>query len=262
LFNVLALHPQIYLASSKGLYYFDQHVERGDEWYLGHFVDATDQLARGEISHSYLSSPHAAERIHALNPEMRLLVCLREPVERAFSDYLDLVKNGQHDGTFESAIEQFPRLINRGRYATHLRPYLELFGRDRLHVSLFDDLQADAQSYADRVFAFLGVDLLTLPSSAIKPRMPAARMRSRTAASTAKRASRLAVNLGLTRLRSRVKRSALIRQTLYRPYTEDRPRADPATARELRAVFATEVAALDGLLPTPVSSRWGYAPPV
>lgn len=260
LFNALALHPQVYLASSKGLYYFDQHVDNGDQWYLEHFAGAGDQPARGEISHSYLSSPQAAERIHALNPEMRLLVCLREPVERAFSDYLDLVKNGQHEGTFESAIQRFPRLLDRGRYATHLRPYLEQFGRDRLHVSLFDDLQADAQSYADGVFAFLGVDRLELPASAIKPRMPAGRMRSRTAASTAKKASRLAVHLGLKRLRSRIKRSSLIRQTLYKPYADDRPAVDPGTARELRAQFTAEVAALDGMLPTPVSSRWGYPP--
>lgn len=257
LFNALAVHPQVYLASSKGLYYFDQHLERGEDWYLAHFADA-EQPARGEISHSYLSSPEAAGRIAAMNPQMRLLACLREPVDRAFSDYLDLVKNGQHDGSFESAIERFPRLVDRGRYATHLQRYLEQFGADQLHVSLFDDLLADAQAYADDVFGFLGVERLELPPSAMKRRMPAGRMRSHGAASTAKRASRLALRLGFRRARSRVKRSTLIRQALYKPYADDRPTVDPGTAGELRTVFAPEVAALDGLLPTPVSPRWGY----
>lgn len=56
-----------------------------------------------------------------LNPGMRLLVRLREPVDRAFSDYLDLRKNQQYDGSFAGALEQYPRLLDRGRCATHLR---------------------------------------------------------------------------------------------------------------------------------------------
>lgn len=258
LFNALAVHPQVYLASSKGLYYFDQHLDRGEDWYLAHFADAAGEPARGEISHSYLSSPEAAARIAAMNPDMRLLACLREPVDRAFSDYLDLVKNGQYDGPFESAIERFPRLVDRGRYATHLQRYLDQFGADQVHVSLFDDLRVDAQAYADDVFGFLRVERLELPASAMKRRMPAGQMRSRGAASAAKRASRLALRLGLRRTRSRVKRSTLIRQALYKPYSEDRPTVDPATAAELRTAFTPEMEALDGLLPTPVSSRWGY----
>ena len=258
LFNALAVHPQVYLASSKGLYYFDQHLDRGEDWYLRHFAAATDEVARGEISHSYLSSPGAPDAIAAMNPRMRLLACLREPVDRAFSDYLDLVKNGQHDGSFEQALERFPRLVDRGRYATHLQRYVDRFGAEQLHVSLFDDLRADPQAYADGVFGFLGVDRLELLASALQRRMPAGRMRNPAAAAAAKRASRLVLRLGLGRLRSRVKRSTAIRQALYRPYTDDRPTADPATAAQLRTVFAPEVRALDDLLATPVSVRWGY----
>ena len=93
----------------------------------------------GEISHSYLSSAEAPARIAAVNPRMLLLTSLREPVDRAFSDYLDLIKNQQFDGSFEAAIERFPRLLDRGRYATHLERYLEIFPAEQLHLSLFDD---------------------------------------------------------------------------------------------------------------------------
>jgi len=258
LFNALAVHPQVYLASSKGLYYFDQHLDRGEDWYLRHFAAAADQPVRGEISHSYLSSPGAPAAIAAMNPRMRLLACLREPVDRAFSDYLDLVKNGQYDGSFEHALERFPRLVDRGRYATHLQRYIDQFGTKQLHVSVFDDLQADPQAYAEGVFGFLGVDRLELPASALRRRMPAGRMRNEAAAAAAKQASQLVQRIGLGRLRSRIKRSTAVRQALYRPYTDDRPTADPATAAQLRTVFAPEVRALDDLLPTPVSVRWGY----
>ncbi|MDP5183782.1 sulfotransferase [Blastococcus sp. BMG 814] len=259
LFNALAGHPDVYLASDKGLYYFDQHFDEGPQWYLDHFRSAGDQAAVGEISHSYLSSPAAGARIAEFNPGMRLLVCLREPVDRAFSDYLDLVKNGQYDGPFAAALEKFPRLLDRGRYATHLQRYLDLFPRSQLHVSLFDDLRADPQAYADEVFAFLGARRLELPPADLKSRMPAGRPRSAAVAAAAKSASKLAKRTGLRRLRSRVKRSIVVRQALYRPYKDDRPTVDPALAAELRQGFADEVLRLDSVLGRPVSELWGYS---
>jgi hypothetical protein len=258
LFNVLAIHPDVYLASNKGLYYFDLHFDNGREWYLSRFADAGDHPAVGEISHSYLSSPEAAARIADLNPAMRLLVCLREPVDRAFSDYLDLVKNGQYDGSFETALERYPRLLDRGRYATHLQRYFERFPAEQIQVRLFDDLRADAQAYADDVFGFLSVKPLELPPATLKSRMPAGTPRSTLLARSAKSASKLAKQIGVRRLRSRVKRSRVIRQALYRPYTDDKPTIDPGTAAELRNSFAREVEELDALLGEPVGQRWGY----
>ena len=261
LFNALALHPEVYLASSKGLYYFDQHFDNGRDWYLSQFDGLEGERAAGEISHSYLSSEPAPARIAELNPRMRLLVCLREPVDRAFSDYLDLVKNGQHDGTFEAALERFPRLLERGRYAVHLRRYLEHFPAEQLHVSLFDDLRTDPQSYADDIFDFLGVSPLSLPTSALQPRMPAGVPRSRTVAATTKKASRLVLRLGLRKMRSTVKRSPVIRRVLYRTYADDRPTIGEEAETRLRAEFAPDVRDLDALLGRPVSRRWGYPPP-
>lgn len=259
LFNALAHHPDVYLASSKGLYYFDQHFDRGREWYLGHFTAAGDVRAAGEISHSYLSSPEAPARIADLNPEIRLLACLREPVDRAFSDYLDLVKNGQFDGPFDAALERFPRLLDRGRYATHLENYFERFPREQIQVSLFDDLRADVQEYATSLFTFLGVRELELAPADLKPRMPAGRPRNAALASGAKSTAKALKRVGLARLRSHAKRSRFVRNALYRPYHDDRPTIDPAMAAELRRGFQDEVARLDTMLGRPVAARWGYA---
>jgi hypothetical protein len=259
LFNALAGHPEVYLASDKGLYYFDQHFDEGPTWYVDHFRAAGDRPAVGEISHSYLSSPAAPARIATFNPDMRLLVCLREPVDRAFSDYLDLVKNGMFDGPFRAALEKFPRLVDRGRYATHLQRYLDLFPRAQLHVSLFDDLRTDPQAYADDVFAFLGIRRLELPPADLKSRMPAGTPRIGSVAAAAKSLSNVAKRTGLRRLRSRVKRSVLVRQALYRPYKDDRPTIDPVLAAELRHGFTDEVLRLDPMLGRPVSEVWGYS---
>jgi hypothetical protein len=140
----------------------------------------------------------------AVNPHMKLLACLREPVDRAFSDYLDLLKNMQFDRSFEAAIERYPRLLDRGRYATHLHRFLETFPAGQLHLSLFDDLKLDPQDCADSVFTFLGVDTLTLPASALGSRMPAGTPRMPRVASAAKSAAHLMGRMGLRRLRSRV----------------------------------------------------------
>lgn len=258
LFNALAHHPDVYLASSKGLYYFDSHFNQGERWYLDHFEAAGNKPAVGEISHSYLSSPEAAKRIAALNPHMRLLVCLREPVDRAFSDYLDLRKNQQFDGPFEAALERFPRLLERGRYATHLQRYLDVFPREQVHVGLFDDLKADAQAYADSVFDFLGIRRIGLAPADQKSRQPAGMPRSAALASAAKSTAKLVKRMGLTGVRSRVKRSRLVRQALYRPYREDRPTIDPALAIELRRKFVEEVGRLDSMLDSMIALRWGY----
>jgi hypothetical protein len=257
LFNALSVHDDVWLASNKGLYFFDAHFDRGVDWYRRQFEDA-DGRAVGEFSHSYLSSPEAPARIAAYSPTMKLLVCLREPVDRAFSDYLDLVKNNGFGGSFSEAVEQYPRLLDRGRYATHLSRYLEHFPASQLHVGLFDDLKTGAQQYADEVYDFLGIDRVVLSTGDLRARMPAGRPRNATMVGLAKRASKVAASVGLRRWRSRIKRSTAVRSALYRQYRDDKPRLEPTLGLELRRGFADEVARLDGLLGRPVSEVWGY----
>jgi Sulfotransferase domain len=257
LFNALAVSPEVWLASNKGLYFFDAHYERGLDWYRQQFRDA-DGRAVGEFSHSYLSSPEAPARIAEYSPGMRLLVCLREPVDRAFSDYLDLVKNNGFPGSFGEAVEQYPRLLDRGRYATHLSRYLEHFPAIQMHIGLFDDLKTGAQAYADEVYDFLGLQRIALSEGDLRARMPAGRPRNAMVVGAAKRASKVAATVGLRRWRSRIKRSTAVRSALYRQYRDDKPRLEPGIAAELRTGFAEEVARLDDLLGRPVSEVWGY----
>ena len=128
-------------------------------WYLDHFAARRLQPALGEISHSYLSSPEAPARMAALNPGMRLLVCLREPVDRAFSDYLDLVKNG----AVRRAVRGGARDGSRGSSTVGAtRRYLQALPRrcsrgNRCSCSSSMICAADPQAYADEVFGFLGV---------------------------------------------------------------------------------------------------------
>jgi hypothetical protein len=191
---------------------------------------------------------------------MKLIVCLREPVERAFSAYLDGVKNGQIRATFEQALDDVPSLLDRGRYATHLRPYVETFGRDRIHVGVFDELRSDPDTFAAKLIDFLGIEQIELSPALRGKMMPAGRPRSETVVRVAKRASHLCARVGLKRLRGRVKRSRTIRNLLFRQYTErDKPVMEAETRDRLRRLFAEEVQALDELLGTDFVRLWQYA---
>src|SRR4028119_313721 len=97
----LSLHPDIFLSPAKDLYYFDRYFERGPEWYAQFFRHATDEAIVGEVCQDYLFHPAAPERIASQLVEPRLMVTLRDPVERAFSSYLYARKHGLGAGTFK-----------------------------------------------------------------------------------------------------------------------------------------------------------------
>ncbi|MDH3718046.1 MAG: sulfotransferase domain-containing protein [Planctomycetota bacterium] len=259
IYHVLAQHSRVFIAPCKGAYFFDNHFQNGLEWYHDFFRRAGDEPVIGEISHSYLHSPDAAERIAQIMPAAKLMVCLRDPVQRAFSDYLDSVKNGRFAGTFTEALQTNASLLERGAYATHLARYLEDFGREQIHAAMFDDLQADPQKFADDLFAFLQVEPYRLTATMRQKMMPAARPRLRWFNRLAKRVARGCERVGLSQVRGRAKRSRWLRDLLYRPYaTSELPRMDDQIQRDLKEQFRDEVLRVDELLGTNCFQRWGY----
>jgi hypothetical protein len=259
LYDVLARHPDVYMAPGKGLYFFSKHYERGLDWYRSHFEDADDEEIVGEISHSYMYSNDVCKRIAEMDPAIRLMVGLREPADRAFADYLDGVKNGLIHGDFETELEGEPPFLQRSYYTRYLAPYVEQFGRDSIHVGVFDELSADPNAYANKVFTFLGIDELDLSHAQRQKMMPAGAPRSRLVAKLAKKASHAARALGLRGLRGKVKRSRTVRNALYRQFEADeKPKMLPETRARLREQFDEEVEHLDELLGTSLRQTWGY----
>ena len=261
IFKVLSWHPQIYMYSGKNLGFFSAHFENGWDWYLSHFYPEPHHRIVGEVSHSYLASEEACDRIFEALPNVKLMVCLREPVQRTFSDYLDGIKNGKWHGSLEEELERTPSLINRSRYGTHLARYLEKFGRDQVHIGCFDELVSAPDRYAARVFEFLGVDALEIPAGLQQKVLPAGTPRVRSIAMAAKRLSKMAKRAGLAGLRGKVKTSPTVRNLLYRPYTDhSRPTMPPATESRLRELMADEVERLDSVAGTDFRHLWKYSP--
>ena len=108
LYKYLSYHPQILLPNKKELRFFDKNFQRGYEWYLAQFPRIGDrpELLTGEASPSYLFSPHVAQRIKDFAPKSKLIVMLRNPVERSISNYYQNQKTGCHQKTLPEAIER------------------------------------------------------------------------------------------------------------------------------------------------------------
>lgn len=191
LFKTLAQHPAVLPpAFHKGVHYFDVSYQRGFGWYLGHFpTRARGEATRrrfgaaitGESSPFYMFHPLAAERIaHAL-PGIRLLVLLRDPVERAYSAHAHELARGYENEPFERALELEPErlagvrermladpgyvshhlqhnaYLARGRYVDQLQRLAGVFGRDRLYIVDSDDFFAAPRGPFDEVCDFLGL---------------------------------------------------------------------------------------------------------
>ena len=100
IYEVFRQHPEIFMSPAKELFFFDYYFRKGWPWYLRHFRRArAEKPVIGEVSHDYLFSSEACNTIFASLPAVRLMVCLREPIDRAFSSYLYMLKQGRISGS-------------------------------------------------------------------------------------------------------------------------------------------------------------------
>jgi hypothetical protein len=192
MYKTITAHPSVLPAVlHKGVHYFDTGYEYGPDWYRGHFpLNASAARVRratgstpitGESSPYYLFHPLAGERIARDLPGVRVIVLLRDPVERAYSAHTHEQARGFETEPFERAIEleesrlageearlvadptyrshahQHNAYLARGRYAGQLKRLEALLGRDRMFVIDSGDLFADAGPVLASMFAFLGV---------------------------------------------------------------------------------------------------------
>ena len=255
IYRLLKMHPQVFLASAKETLYFADEFRRGPAWYAGFFKDSGRANAAGEVSNTYIFYPDTPRRIHDHNPDMKLVASLRNPIDRALSHYVLMLRNAQERGTFEDVLERHPELLERGLYAKHLSEYLRLFAREQLLVLLFDDLKRDSRSFAASICAFLAIDPL-FPESAAERALPASKPRSRAVAYVVKRVALGVRRLGFPSLVNQVKESRLP-SLLYQPLKDDEyPVIAPETRARLRAYFHDDVRALSDIVGRDMVAQW------
>jgi hypothetical protein len=275
LYEALRRHPQIFMPFHKEPVFFGADLTHRygamtQDDYLRLFNDAKPTQRIGEASTWYLYSTSAAREIKDFNPDAQILVILRNPVDVMYAQHNQLIFNVIEDiPDFAEALAAEPdrragrrlppypinveNLFYRHsvHFAEQLERYFEVFGRERVHVMLTDDLRRDGAALIRGCLEFLGVD----PSLAAPP--PTANENRRVRSPLMQRlifAPRLLLPLAPFLRRFKFVRS--LRTRMLEANSEAKPRApmDPLLRRQLIEEFTPEIERLGKLIERDLSA--------
>ncbi len=259
-------HPDVFMAYPKEPHHFTQvnpphelrwHFEgyTDRQRYLRLFEGRRGSKAIGEASTSYLWHPQVARRIHRQVPDARIIISLRDPVERAYSHYLMHVREGiQNLSFYDALLEDMERTeeawaishfyVGKGCYAEQVSRYLEVFGRDHVKIVLFDDLKRDPAGMLHEVLQFLDLD------PAPVARVDAARVRNPYRASRGRWAEILAGNR-LSRMLGETIVPRRLGSFIYERFLlkhADKPPIDPRARELLLEIYEPEIDQLERIV--------------
>ncbi len=170
--QVLREHPEICVPHIKEIEFFSKYYQKGMSWYESQFTERGGPRVRGEYSNSYLCDEDAPKRIKKHFPEAKLVVCLRNPVDRAYSHYWWGALNFNKDAGIDEYLEE-------GFYHRYLVRWFDLFSQEKIHIILFDNIESRPGTVVRDLYEFLGVDSSFVPPSLGKKVNPAAKVRFR-----------------------------------------------------------------------------------
>jgi hypothetical protein len=245
LHTLLSAHPDVYLPTRrKEVRFFDRHHDQGREWYEEFFCDpdeARRYSAIGEISPQYLYCDECPGRIASLLPEAKLIVMLRHPVDRAYSQFGFVIQRRDFRGSFEEFVATRGRALEMGFYSRYLERYLRHFDRSQILPLIFEEAVSERSEVRRDLAGFLGVseDLFPEATERVNPStVPRFRSLSSAAVKTGRRLRRhhleslvdLAGRMGLRRLLTSGRRV---------------PPLDPQLKRNLSEMFVAEFEELE-----------------
>jgi len=180
LFYYLYQHPELNLSYKKEIYFFNLYFEKGLSWYKSHFPLRINSKITGEATPSYLFHPKAARRAKSILPDVKLIVLLRNPIDRAYSGYaMGLRRNTEPLNTFEATIKrEFEALrkqnateeytqekhnlyyLERGKYYSQLSWWLKHFQREQFLFIKSENFFQNPESELIRVYKYLGISTI------------------------------------------------------------------------------------------------------
>lgn len=180
LYDFIKQHPKV-VKKKLEVHFFDINFFLGVDWYQAQFAERpTPDHIIGDKSPYYMFHPYVPERVHSLYPKVKIIAILRNPVDRAYSQYWMNVRSANETLSFEKALKaEHKRLkgendnikdptypcrnhrrfsyLSRGIYVEQLRNWLTYFPREQLWVISSDDLRNDANTVLNQIFEFLGL---------------------------------------------------------------------------------------------------------
>jgi len=272
----LAAHPDVYMAKKEmhlfgaDLRFGARFYRRDSKAYLEEFNACNGHRRAGEASVWYLFSKNAAEEIRAFNPDSSIVILLREPIQMLYSLYYQFRCDGNEQiATFPEALaaeddRRTGRRIARQAYflqgllyretiayTDQVRRYFSAFGRERVHVIIYDDLATDPAAVYRGLLDFLRVDS-SLVRTDFKVVNASKRVRSKAlqAVLSEPLLRRAALTIGLRLPRAVLRTLALAETRLWQLNTRSEQRAPlpPELCTQLKREFAPEVERLSELL--------------
>lgn len=165
--TLLPSHPNVYTPTLRDeIRYFDRYYDHGIAWYKSLFPppeQAKEYRAIGEISPQYLACEECPKRIYALLPDCKMIVLLRHPINRAYSQYGLYVQRRHYRGSFEEFVKEKPGALKRGFYGRFIKRYLQFFGRNQILALVFEDAVNDVIGTKKKLADFLDISVVKFP---------------------------------------------------------------------------------------------------
>ena len=178
LYHYLSEHPQVEMSSQKEPDYFsDKAIHEQGMYYAKNRVDTLDKyeslfvqkesVVYGEASVSYLFYENVAEDIKKYNPNAKIIIMLRDPIERAFSHYLMDYRLGLISDSFENVLAKiskhknahlfYQQYIEVSKYSRQIQRYLDFFKKENILFIDYEDFKKNVSKTVDQVYNFLNI---------------------------------------------------------------------------------------------------------
>ncbi len=258
LYDILVDHPHLALSKRKEVDFFSYHYGRGYQWYQDQFPADSANRINGELSPSYFIDPAVPERVKTYAPDVKILVSLRDPLERAISNHRHEVRLGHFHGddlSFESGLANNPLYLEQSRYGTHLQRWLKVIPESRMLILFQEDIDSDPLAVAEDVYRFLDIDPDHV-SRAIEQRSNESHVYKFRVIEHTRKAARQVVRFlgvdGLWRAGQKVGLQRLYRLVNRRPPDARIPPVSAATRERLRFLLEDEIRLVEQITRRPL----------
>ena len=166
IYECLKEHPEICMSRPKEANLFlKDYLNRGKT--RESFAKCRTSQIKGEFSPAYLDQAKVvAPRLRAHNPNIKLIVSLKNPIQRAYSHYLHYTSIRKNDfGSFSEAVKNSSQFTEPGFYYKHLNTYFNFFSREQILVLVLEDTSQGSLQFIQKIYKFLGVDSNFVPKS-------------------------------------------------------------------------------------------------
>jgi len=236
--------------------YFTENYDKGLDWYAAFFRDYPPRLRIAEICPQYFAFDEARERIKHHIPNCRIMCTLRDPVERLYSHWRLVRRDGWVDFPFEKSLTE-PVLNEHAQYARNVMKWRNVFGSENVLVTIYDDLERNPQAYLDQIADFAGFPRVQYSELPVKLREQRINTVTRFSAN-ARRAAAIA------QLQERLKRAHVYKLVQFwgrrwfwdwiAGASNEFPPLDPLVAARMREQMLPEIEAVEKLVDRDLSN--------